>query len=96
MSHGSGASVVQLVVTTRWRVLRGSPAASQSTRSSPPQPGHHGEVAGQGGATRSSTQWWVNGERGGSFINGVPVMGSSSGGDGGGGDVLEHREVNRG
>jgi hypothetical protein len=38
----------------------------------------------------------ARGGGGGGFINGVPVMGSSSGGDGSGGDVLEHREVNRG
>jgi hypothetical protein len=61
-------------------------------RSSPPRPGHCEEVAGQGGATRSSLEWRVNDEgNGGDFDGGVPVMGSSSGGD-----VLEHREANRG
>jgi hypothetical protein len=34
--------------------------------------------------------------RGGCFRDGVPAIGSSSGGDGGGGDVLEHWEANRG
>jgi hypothetical protein len=49
-------------------------------RSSPPQPGHCGEVAGQGGAMRSSLQWRVDGEGGGGgFGDGVSVMGSGSG-----------------
>jgi hypothetical protein len=53
-------------------------------------------VAGQGGATRSSPQRWVDGEGGGdSFSDGVPATGSSSGGEGGGGDVVEHQEANR-
>jgi hypothetical protein len=55
-------------------------------------------VPGQGGATRSSPQWRVNSEGwgGGGFGGGVPATGSSSGGDGGSGDVLEHREANQG
>jgi hypothetical protein len=44
---------------------RGQPVATRMTRSSPPRPGHCGEVARQGGATRSSPQQQVDGEGGG-------------------------------
>jgi hypothetical protein len=65
------------------------------TRSLPPQTGHCGEVARQGGVMRSSPQRQVDGEGGGGcFYGGVLVTESSSGGDGGGGNILEHQEVN--
>jgi hypothetical protein len=45
----------------------------------------------------STPQWWVDGEGGrGGFGGGIPTTGSSSGGDGDGGDVLEHGEANWG
>jgi hypothetical protein len=71
--------------------------ASRTTRSSRPQPGHCGEVAGQGEETRSSPQQWVDDEGGGGgFGGGVPVTGSSFGGDDDSGDVLEHLKAKRG
>jgi hypothetical protein len=74
-------------------------AASRLTRSSPPRLGHRREVVGQGGAMRSSPQQWIDSEgAGGGWVRlrrWSSGDGSASGGDGGGGDVLEHREANR-
>jgi hypothetical protein len=47
--HGACAAV-------RWRIPRGLPVASRSTRSSPPRLGHRGEVARQGG-TDGGSPW---------------------------------------
>jgi hypothetical protein len=41
------------------------------------------------------TEQWVNDE-GGSYGDGVPATGSSSGADSDGGDILEHREADWG
>jgi hypothetical protein len=42
--------------------------------------------------TATAGRWRGGGD---SFSDGVPATGSSSGGEGGGGDVVEHQETNR-